>query len=133
MVGCLKILLVLFKKNTVAQLTSKIKKYTEIISDYVTEVGTYFRDALGASLEYEAICDKQNKHFQLVRLGWSENDFFYQILFHIDIKPDGKVWIQKNSTEIGVGAALIKKGVDKSDLVLGFRSPAMRALTHFAV
>ncbi len=116
-----------------AQLTEKIDKYSEIISDYVSETGNYFRQALGTSLEYEDICDKQNKHFQLVRLGWSEGDFFYQILFHIDIKPDGTVWIQQNNTEIGVGAALIKKGIDKQDMVLGFRPPALRELTHFAV
>ena len=116
-----------------AQLETKIEKYSEIIAEYVSEVGNYFREALGASLEYEAICDKQNKHFQLVRLGWSDGDFFYQILFHLDIKPDGKVWIQQNNTEISVGAALIKKGIHKDDLVLGFRSPTMRTLTHFAV
>ncbi len=49
----------------------------------------------------------------------------------MDIKQ-GKIWIQHNGTEIGIADELVKLGVSKEDIVLGFQAPYKRKYTGFA-
>lgn len=46
---------------------------------------------------------------------------------------NGKIWIQQNMTEIDLGEELVKRGVPKSEIVIGFFSPKMREYTEYAV
>jgi hypothetical protein len=52
-------------------------------------------------------------------------------LVHIDIIGN-KIWIQRDGTEDGIASELLKAGVPKDHIVLGFRSPEMRKHTDFA-
>lgn len=36
---------------------------------------------------------------------------------------DGKIWIERDGTEIGVANELVEAGVPKQDRVLGFKAP----------
>lgn len=56
----------------------------------------------------------------------------YICRLHFDIK-DGKVWIQHNGTEVDVEAELVKLGVPKTAIVIGFHSPFKRQFTDYAV
>ena len=49
-----------------------------------------------------------------------------------DIK-DGKIWLQHNGTEIDFAEELVKAGVLKQDIVVGFHSSFMRQFTEYAV
>ena len=111
----------LLKKNT---------KYANIVSRYIEELANEYKQILGTELEYQAVIDLKNNHFQFVRLGWSNRKFFYQILLHIDIKTDGKVWIQQNNTEISLKEVLEQRGVSKSDIIVGFRPAYLREDTE---
>ena len=53
---------------------------------------------------------------------------FYGCPIHIDIK-DGKIWIERDFTEVGVANELVELGVPKTDIVLAFRSPFVRQFT----
>lgn len=50
-------------------------------------------------------------------------------LIHLDI-IDGKIWIQRDGTEEGVGTELISAGIPKNRIALGFRSPELRQDTE---
>jgi hypothetical protein len=53
---------------------------------------------------------------------------------HIDVKPDGKVWIQHDGTDLKVALMLYEKGIEKSDIVLAFHAVHRRELIpEFAV
>lgn len=41
---------------------------------------------------------------------------------------DGKIWIQHNSTEVEIARKLSEGSISNQDIVLGFRSPSVRAL-----
>lgn len=84
--------------------------------------------------EVQLIFDPIRNHYQVVHLGWEEEGMrrVYGCIIHIDIK-DGKIWIQKDGTEIGVANELLEVGVPSSDIVLGFHAPYKRPLTEFAV
>ena len=54
------------------------------------------------------------------------------MLIHMDI-INGKIWAQRNSTEIDLGAVLTGQGVPKSDIVIGFFTPKMREYSDYAL
>lgn len=107
-----------------------IENYRNIILELFQEEMRDF--ALQPELQDHIIADTERNHFQLLRIGWVEDDRILQILIHIDIKPDGKVWIQENLTETAIDEELVKRGIPASDIVLGLTPPAYRKFTEFA-
>jgi XisI protein len=41
---------------------------------------------------------------------------------------EGQIWIQHNSTLVFIDRELIQRGVNRKDIILGFRSPGVRKL-----
>jgi hypothetical protein len=56
----------------------------------------------------------------------------HSTLIHVEV-IDGKLWIQHDQTEQGVAPELVAAGVRRDRIVLGFKSPARRAITEYAV
>jgi hypothetical protein len=108
----------------------KIVKYREIIksliTDYVNEV------SIKDDVERQMIFDAEHDHYQLVNVGWQNSHRIYGCVLHLDIK-NNKIWLQYNGTEIDFADELIKQGVPKQDVVIGFHSPFMRQFTEYAV
>jgi XisI protein len=108
----------------------RLKKYQkailEILQDY-TKVRYANLDA-----ENRLIADKENNRYQVVTIGWDKKKFVHDCPMHIDI-IDGKIWIQRNMTEIDLGEEFMNRGVPKSDIVLGFLSPKMREYSDYAL
>ncbi|MDF5728333.1 MAG: XisI protein, partial [Rhizonema sp. PD38] len=55
----------------------------------------------------------------------------FSCIIYVEIK-DGKIWIERDGTEIGVANELVEAGVPKQDIVLGFKAPYKRKFTEFA-
>jgi hypothetical protein len=108
----------------------KLTKYRQIVQNTLLEYSKY-KPAHG-EIEVEIIFDLERDHYQVVDIGWNQDDFVHGCVIHIDIK-DGKVWLQWNSTEDDIAADLVALGVAKEDIVLGFQSPFMRKFTDYAV
>lgn len=108
-------------------------QYAQILANYVKKLAEERNNALGNSIEYQAIVDENGGHFQLLSMGWSGYKFVYQVLMHFDLKPNGKVWVQQNNTEILIDKDLGEMGIPKTDIVPGFKPEEMRALGGFAV
>lgn len=83
------------------------------------------------TLKDEVVADKQGNHFQLLTLGWENGRFIHETVFHLDI-IDGKIWIQQNNTEADIAQELVDLGVPKTDIVIGFQKPELRALSGYA-
>ena len=101
---------------------------------FIQEILTYhsqFKSAYG-DIETFPIFDTVRDHYQVVSVGWENRRRFYGCLIHIDIKDD-KIWIQHDGTEVGVADELVKLGVPKKTIVMGFHPPYARYLTEFAV
>ena len=112
----------------------KIETYRNLIREFLEDLGQ--ARVLGADkadeFETQIIADTQHDHYQLLHLGWKEQERTFGVSIHIDIK-NGKIWIQKNSTDIDIANELVKNGVPQNDIVLGLHSPSMRKYTDFAV
>ncbi len=110
----------------------KVKKYEKAILSFLEDYAQGFAPD-EANVETQLMADKERRHYQLLRVGWRNNKrFIHLCLFHFDIK-NGKVWIQKNETEELVGDELIKRGVPKNDIILGFQPEYVRPYSGFAV
>ena len=96
----------------------KIIKYQQILTDFLEEYSkiTYANAPL---LEQQVIIDTKRNHFELVSVGWQKGNFIHDIVFHFDIKDD-KIWIIQNWTDIKISKELVNRGVESSDIVIGF-------------
>ncbi|WP_428655190.1 XisI protein [Runella sp.] len=108
----------------------KLKKYQLILSELV-ESFAKAAFSVQPGLENQAITDMIHNHFQVVTLGWENGKFVFDILLHFDIKDD-KIWIQQNWTDVLIDEELIKKGVEKADIVVGFLPPYAREYAQLA-
>lgn len=110
----------------------KVKQYESAILAFLNDYAGSFSDSGDNEVETQVIADKEGKHYQLYRVGWRGTRYIHLCLFHFDIKND-KVWIQQNETEELVADELVKRGVAREDIVLGFEPAFARPYSGFAV
>lgn len=109
----------------------KINQYHKIIGSVLREYAT-IKKTLRPSVKSYLIIDENNHHYQLVSMGWHQQKYIYTVALHINIRKD-KVWIQQNNTDILIADELAEKGIQKSDIILGFVPEKYRSYTGFAV
>ena len=109
----------------------KVKKYEEIIVSLLSDYAG-IRKSLTPDVKAHRIIDKDNHHYQLLSIGWHNGKFIYTIAFHFSIIGD-KIWIQQNNTDSMIADELMEKGVQKSDIVLGFVPEKARSYSGFGV
>ena len=78
------------------------------------------------------IADKENHHYQVVKIGWYGRKFIRNCPMHFDI-IDGKIWLKRNLIEIDLKTIFRENKVPKSDIVLDFLSPKMRECSDYAL
>ena len=105
---------------------TKPSSYHNILVEYLELLADYYNRPDQDKLEHQVIADQARGHYQLLRLGWHERRFHFLVLMHFDLKADGQIWLQQNNTEILVDNELGQRGVDKRDIVLGFRPEYLR-------
>jgi hypothetical protein len=106
----------------------KLTHYRQVIQQILTD---YSKRRSDAEVESQLLFDTERDHYQVVNVGWSNQQRVYGCVLHLDIK-DGKIWLQYNGTEIDVGQKLVELGVPKSDIVVGFHAPHRRQWTEYA-
>ena len=111
----------------------KITEYKKIVRELAQYIASIAPS--DEKVETQLIMDDERCHYLLYSVGWEDNDYReYAPFVHIDIKPTGKVWIQHDGTDLKIALMLVEKGIPKSDIVLGFRSPFRRNdIPDFAV
>ncbi|GET36719.1 XisI protein [Microseira wollei] len=82
--------------------------------------------------EIQLIFDSDRDRYLVLNLGWLELNRVFGCIVYIQIK-DGKIWIERDGTEVGIANELVAAGVPKNDIVLAFQAPYKREFTEFAV
>ncbi len=82
--------------------------------------------------ETHLIFDQERDRYQVLHIGWQDMTRVFGCIIYMEIK-DGKIWIERDGTEIGVANELVEAGVPKTDMVLAFYAPYRRQYTEFAV
>lgn len=105
----------------------KVAYYKQIVRKLVQEIGKMVPS--DDRVETQIILDDERGHYLLFSVGWENRDYReYSAFLHIDVKSDGKVWIQHDGTDLKVALLLSDEGIPKQDIVLGFRAPFRRNL-----
>lgn len=113
---------------------TKIEKHQAVLTQYIQNLAATRNAALGNTMNYQAVVDTSHHHYQLLKMGWHQQRFIFQVLIHLDIHPDtGNIWIQQNNTEIVIDKELREFDIPKKHFVLGFRPIEMRKVSDFAV
>ena len=109
----------------------KIEQYREIIRHLLLPLAE--RRYANADVTNEAVFDEKNDRYLVMSVGW-ENGYkrIHGCLVHIDI-INGKIWIQRDGTEDGIGYDIEAAGVPKLDIVPAFHSEGVRIHTGYAV
>jgi hypothetical protein len=106
-----------------------LKSYSDIIKGLLNE----YKQA-APHLETHIVTDNIHHHYQVLRMGWVDKDTLsMRIILYFQIKKDGKVWLMSNWTEDDVAEELVKRGIAKSDIVLGLLPEYTRVHTGYAV
>ena len=112
----------------------KIIKYQTIVTQLLEQQAADFKSQALGEVEEQVIVDLKHNHFQWLTIGWEDEDNFKSsINIHCSIKPNGKIWLMENNTDIRVAEELVKLGVPRHDIVLGFQPPSVRPMTDYAV
>lgn len=84
-------------------------------------------------IKSEIVFDSDRDRYQLVNVGWKNNNTrVYGCALHVDI-IDGKIWVQQDGSEDAIADWLVAKGVPSQDIVIGYHAPHARQYTEFAV
>lgn len=108
---------------------TKLDAYRTIIERVLTEY-SQFRYAYG-EIDRQTVFDRTRDHYLLLSVGWDDRRV-HGCLIHIDL-INGKCWIQRDGTEVGIACELEAAGIPKDRIVLAFQPPELRPLAGYAV
>jgi hypothetical protein len=110
----------------------RIIQYRQAIRQLLTDRASFDLAHLQPEVESQLIFDTEHDRYQLLDVGWEELKRVYNCFIHLDIK-DGKIWIQRNMTEVDLAQELVEMGVPKEDIVLGLHPAYKRPYTGYGV
>ncbi len=105
------------------------QEYSAIVKRVLTEIAEYSPST--ETLKTELVFNESQGHYHLGEVGWDGDERIDVVLIHIDI-IEGRVWLQYNGTDLRVGEELVKAGIPRNQIVLGFQPPEVRQYTEFA-
>lgn len=108
----------------------KSRQYLKILTTFLEEE---VASRTIENIDYQLIIDKKNGHYQLMQVGWVGTRFLYDVLYHFQVKIDGKIWLLANNTEFPVAEELVKQGIPATSIVIAFHPIGVRPMTGFAV
>ena len=109
----------------------KITQYKKIARQLIEQYGAPDQNE-GAEVQTAVVTDDQHGHYILLNLGWQDNHRTYFPYLHLDVR-NGKIFVEKNHTEIAIAKELERLGVPKDDIVLAFHAPYKRQFSGYAV
>ncbi len=105
------------------------EQYAAIVRRVLTEIAELSPST--ETLRTELVFNENQGHYHLGEVGWDGDDRIDVMLLHIDI-IEGRIWLQYNGTDLRVGEELVRAGIPRDQIVLGFQPPELRQYTDFA-
>ena len=109
----------------------KVKKYKKTVRSLIEEMADSF--SRNSDWEILSALDDERGQYLLFTDGWAGEKRDYGCFMHVEVKPNGKIWLRRDGTDLDFGQQLVDEKIPKSDIVLAFHSPKMREWSDFAV
>lgn len=114
----------------------KLNHYTkllkEIFEEYKKNNPSVSNPSIGQKVNSFFVNDEENGVFTWFHFGWTTQGRVDSINAFVRLQ-DGKIHIEEDWTEEGIGNILLERGVPKKDIVVEFHPPEMRQYTDFAL
>ncbi|MGH9840024.1 MAG: element excision factor XisI family protein [Blastocatellia bacterium] len=91
----------------------KVTDYRQIMQNILEDYAE--RMSRGNQVRILAVCDTKHDQYLLISLGWSNQRREHAIVFHAQI-CQGRIIIEDDRTEEGIGDALVEAGVADADV-----------------
>ena len=105
----------------------KVIKNKKIVRELIIEVFNMFPK--DDQIETQFIMDDERGTYVISAVGWFPRGFRELNMFvYINVKEDGKIWIQHDGTDLVLAELLAEKGVPKKEIVLAYQTPRRRKL-----
>lgn len=111
---------------------ANLNKYRQFVQEILTELHSYNQGNPQPGVDSQIILDTDRDHYLLLDVGWQDKKYIYAVFVHLDIK-DGKIWIQRNNTEVNIAERLRERGVSPTDIILGVHSPFLRQFSGYGI
>jgi hypothetical protein len=109
----------------------KLERYRDVIKQQIRRYVESFSEGANSDVEELELSDDERAHYQWISLGWENGKRAFYTHLYVRLH-DGKIWIEKDTTEDGIATDLVREGVPREDIVLAFQPPEMRQYTDFA-
>lgn len=109
---------------------SSIEQKKKIVRQTVEQIAN--TDSSDHQDETIRVLDDLGGHYLLFNNAWKAGRRYYGCFLHVDVHPDGKVWLQHDGTDQNVAESLVQAGIQHLDIVLAFQPPSVREHTAFA-
>lgn len=103
-----------------------MKNNRSILREYLSEWVEFHPDEQ-TGIPLTIIEDKADGNFFLMEVGHGEEGWVYTLFVHFQVQDDGKVVLLANNTDQEPFEELIDKGIDATDLVIGWVPPEMQS------
>lgn len=123
----------MWKKIMVDEVKEKITRHQQVLMQLLETYAALLKPSNWLDVDNQVIADFERNHFLLVSVGWNKGVFRHSIIFHFDIKPDGKIWLIANWTDVLIAEELLTMGIERMDIVVGFQPEELRPYSGFAV
>jgi hypothetical protein len=91
------------------------KAILSFLEDYVA-----IKPSEWKNVQNQLIIDRENHHYQLVRVGWHNGEHIHYTVFHFDLVGN-VVKVQENRTDLPIVDELESLGISRKDIVLAFQ------------
>ena len=94
-------------------------QYRDIIKQTLTQYADLVAKQAEPKIETLVAFDDAHNQFLWLQVGWDKRHRVYGTTLHVRLQND-KIWIEQDWTEDGIATDLLRAGVPREDIVLGF-------------
>jgi len=108
----------------------ELNRYREIVKRVVAP----YADLKYANGDFynQAVFDEKADRYLVISTGFDGYKRYHGCVVDIAIR-NGKVWLEADNTDALIARELVDAGIPRSEIVPGFRHPAARVDTEYAV
>ena len=114
----------------------KMKKYAKLLREILTEYKELDAKATNSDIQINDdsvfVFDEASGVFAWFGFGWTKQGRIRAMRVFTRLH-EGKIHIEEDWTEEGIGTILLARGVPPKDIVIEFHPPEMRQYTEFAI
>ena len=104
----------------------------QLAREVLNEIGA-IRTASRFTMRPQYLLDDEHGQYMLHKYGWRGERRIYDVVAHLEIAEDGKIWPHRDGTGLNLAEMLMSRGVPQKEIVMAFYHELRRADTGFAV